>query len=205
MSNVLSAWFVVNVLAPIILPIAGILPLTLVPVGVPVRLMAIVKDGQLCWTAVAMGASSLYETFAAMAANKPVNGTGGYLLMICILMLPAMVLAAAGSVFSTPLPAKRLKVFGHGATATGLFLVRVPSACLSHMTTPFCIRSSREPLQTGEEENGRAQSDEKALRRSIPGADDDRGRDQRLGACNYPHHYRDGVATLAPWLIYQMG
>jgi hypothetical protein len=70
MSNFLSAWFVVNILAPMLLPIAGILPLRLVPVGVPVKLMAIVKDGQLCWAAVAMGASSLYETFAAVAAKN---------------------------------------------------------------------------------------------------------------------------------------
>lgn len=104
MSSFLSAWFVVNILAPMLLPIAGILPLMLVPVGVPVKLMAIVKDGQLCWAAVAMGASSLYETFAAVAAKKPVDGSGVYLLLICFLMLPAMVLAAAGSVFSTPLP-----------------------------------------------------------------------------------------------------
>lgn len=97
---------VVNILAPMLLPIAGILPLMLVPVGVPVKLMATVKDGQLCWAAVAMGASSLYETFAALVAKKPVDGGGVYLLLICFLILPAMVLAAAGSVFSTPLPTK---------------------------------------------------------------------------------------------------
>jgi hypothetical protein len=110
-NNILSAWFVVNVLAPVLLPVAGIFPLTLVPVGAPVRLMAIVKDGQLCWAAVAMGASSLYETFAAVAANKPVDGSGGCLLIICFVMLQAMVLAAAGSVFSTPLPVRRPKTF----------------------------------------------------------------------------------------------
>jgi hypothetical protein len=91
--------------------------------------MATVKDGQLCRAAVAMGASSLYETFAAVAANKSIEGTGGYLLMVCVVMLQAMVLAAAGSAFSTPFPADALKRSRHGATGIRLFWDRVSSVC----------------------------------------------------------------------------
>jgi hypothetical protein len=98
-----SGWFVVNILAPMLLPVAGIVPLMLVPVAAPVKLMATVKDGQLCWAAVAMGAASLYESWVALEAHKPTGGSGILVILICCLMLPAMVLAAAGSVFSTPL------------------------------------------------------------------------------------------------------
>ncbi len=63
MQVVLSGWFAVNILAPLFLPFIGLLPLKLLPLDAGVRdnlrLMAIVKDGQLCWAAVAMGAASL--------------------------------------------------------------------------------------------------------------------------------------------------
>ena len=108
MSIIFSGWFAVNILAPLLLPVIGIFPLKLVPMGPGVaaslRLMATVKDGQLCWAAVAMGASSLYELWVALAAkNAAASGSGVLFFLICLLMLPAMILAAAGSAFSTTL------------------------------------------------------------------------------------------------------
>jgi hypothetical protein len=49
--QMMTGWFVTNVLAPIILPVVGILPLMLVPLPTrtQVRMMATVKDAQLCW------------------------------------------------------------------------------------------------------------------------------------------------------------
>jgi len=73
-------------------------------VAATLRLMAVVKDGQLSWAAVAMGAASLYELWGAIEARKAAaSGSGLLFFLICLLMLPAMVLAAAGSAFSTPL------------------------------------------------------------------------------------------------------
>jgi hypothetical protein len=106
MQIVFSGWFAVNILAPLFLPFIGLMALKLLPLGSGVsdnlRFMAIVKDGQLCWAAIAMGASSLYESWTALEANRQISG-GGVLLLTCCMMLPAIILAAAGGVFSTPL------------------------------------------------------------------------------------------------------
>lgn len=49
---ILTGWFLVNIVGPLLLPVVGILPLRLLPLGIPsanLRLMTTVKDGQLCW------------------------------------------------------------------------------------------------------------------------------------------------------------
>jgi hypothetical protein len=118
MEIVLSGWFWTSIVAPLLLPLIGLMPLKLLPLGAAVapnlRFMAVVKDAQLCWGAVAMGASSFYE-FWHFISNKTSNpGIGvltpdiaillGFLLSLIFLMtLMAMILAAGGSVFSTPL------------------------------------------------------------------------------------------------------
>ncbi len=89
-----------------LLPLIGIVPLMLLPLGTgiaPPQFMSVVKDGQLCWAAVAMGAASLYESWVALEAHKTVAGGDVLLLLVFVMILPAMILAAAGSVFSTPL------------------------------------------------------------------------------------------------------
>jgi hypothetical protein len=71
--------------------------------------MAVVKDAQLCWGAVAMGASSFYEFWvASLNQNQkpPVFAVGVLLLLIFLLTLMAMVLAAGASAFSTELLTK---------------------------------------------------------------------------------------------------
>jgi hypothetical protein len=62
------------------------------------RLMASVKDGQACWGVVAMGAASLYDSWVVVTDWR------GWLIGVQILsMLAAMLLAAGGAAFSTPL------------------------------------------------------------------------------------------------------
>jgi hypothetical protein len=93
-------WFVVNVLAPFGLPVVGMLILKLLPLPATVapntRLLATVKDGQACWGVVAMGASTLYDSWGVPDL--------GWLVGVQVLsMLAAMLLAAGGAAFSTPL------------------------------------------------------------------------------------------------------
>lgn len=106
--RMLTGWFLVNILGPVALPVFGILPLALLPLGAGplanVRLMATVKDGQLCWAVVAMSASTIYELWDAIEAHRQVPTWAGFALTAAIfIMLPAMLLAAGGAVFSTPL------------------------------------------------------------------------------------------------------
>ena len=102
-------WFLVNIAAPVLLPVIGILPLRLLPLPVPpasLRLMATVKDGQLCWAVIAMGAATIYELWEAIIAHKAIPDWAGLAFAGTILvMLPAMLVAAGGAVFTTPLVA----------------------------------------------------------------------------------------------------
>jgi hypothetical protein len=103
MDIISSGWFWTNIVAPLSLPIIGLLPLMLLPLGVPLRVMALVKDAQMCWGAVGMGAASFYEFWTASAAAKPISHLGILLGAILFLTFLATILAAGGSVFSTPL------------------------------------------------------------------------------------------------------
>jgi hypothetical protein len=130
-------WFLVNVMAPMFLPMIGILPLRLLPIGAPqtsLRVMATVKDGQLCWAAIAMGASMIFELWQALESHKPLpSWTGTALASVILAMLISVVLAAGGSVFNTTVltaPAGGMKpwlahyrVFGGSAIMTGVTVV----------------------------------------------------------------------------------
>jgi hypothetical protein len=99
----------------------------------------LVKDGQLCWSAVAMGAASLYETLTLLKA-QPSSGVLAYLGLIIGLMLISTVLAAGGAVFSTPLwalpagtpvlsgGAKLRALCGHYKVFLGSFLICAATA-----------------------------------------------------------------------------
>ncbi len=105
---IFTGWFLVNILGPVFLPVFGILPLWLLPLGLPsgtIKIMKTVKDGQLCWAVIAMGASTVYEIWEALASQRAVPAWAGFVFALAILlMLTAMVIAACGAVFSTPLP-----------------------------------------------------------------------------------------------------
>jgi hypothetical protein len=100
-----SGWFLVNILAPVLLPVLGTLPFLLLAHRLPVPgakalLMSTVKDGQLCWAVIAMSVSTIYELWQAQGM---VPQGGAALAGSIIVMLPASVVAAGGAVFSTPL------------------------------------------------------------------------------------------------------
>ncbi|MGO9237848.1 MAG: hypothetical protein ACLP4V_28565 [Methylocella sp.] len=66
--------------------------------------MAPVKDGQLCWSVIAMGASMIYEMWDALEAHKNIPVWSGVAIFgIGTVMLSAMLIASLGPVFSTPL------------------------------------------------------------------------------------------------------
>ena len=100
-------WFIVNVLGPLLLPVVGILPLRLLPINpVPagLRIMSTVKDGQLCWAVIAMGTSTVYELWDAQVKHEHLPAWGGLdLAGVILVMLAAMLVAAGGAAFSTPL------------------------------------------------------------------------------------------------------
>ena len=104
---VFSGWVLVNIVAPVTLPLVGLFALRLLPL--PDRheglaFMSTVKDGQLCWAAIAMGVSTIYELWTATESHRATPAWGGFVLAgIIVTMLPAMLLAAGGAVFSTPL------------------------------------------------------------------------------------------------------
>jgi hypothetical protein len=100
-----AGWLFVNVVAPLCLPILGMIALKLLPLA-PVapagslRLMTIVKDGQLCWGVIGMSAAAIYE--AHSHAQMPAWSDYPFAIIITLLV-PASILAAGGSVFTTVL------------------------------------------------------------------------------------------------------
>jgi hypothetical protein len=106
---VTAVWLGANILLPIIMPQIGMLILILLlarnptpPTGL--NIMAVVKDGQLCWAAIGMGAASYYDVWEAVYRHRPVPEWSGLAeLALLLLMLPAILVAAGGAVFPTPL------------------------------------------------------------------------------------------------------
>jgi hypothetical protein len=125
-------WFLVSIVMPLTLPALGVLPLQLLPLPAPtgrIRLMATVKDGQLCWVVVAMGASAIYELWRAITAHRPIPPWSGIALSVIICaMVAGMSLAAGGAVFSSPLLTTRPGGLKAWATHYRVF---VTSAALS--------------------------------------------------------------------------
>jgi hypothetical protein len=105
---VFTGWFLVNILAPLFLPMLGILPLKLLHLPVPasrLRLMATVKDGQLCWAAIGISASAIYELWCAATSQVHMPAWSGAALAATVFnMLLSMVVAGGGAVFTTPAP-----------------------------------------------------------------------------------------------------
>jgi len=130
-------WLVINILLPFFLPLIGILPFKILPLplGVEVRFIALVKDGQLCWAAIAMGASALFEYFNASRENLATFPQGGALLFVLSLMMfLAVGLAAGGAVFNTKYLRPPYSFKGwvtHYKTLIGSFIVSVLTALLS--------------------------------------------------------------------------
>jgi|APGre2960657505_1045072.scaffolds.fasta_scaffold156392_1 hypothetical protein len=130
-------WLVINILLPFFLPILGILPFKILPLplGVEVRLIALAKDGQWCWAAIAMGASALFEYLNASRENfATFPHSGSLLFLLSLMMFLAVVLAAGGAVFNTKylMAPYSLKAWvTHYKTLCGSLIVSVLTALLS--------------------------------------------------------------------------
>jgi hypothetical protein len=101
-----DTWFWVTIVAPLLFPAFGALLLKAIPIpGNPPgrELMSTVKDGQLGWAVVVMGASAVYELIEGMRGNPATPFAAPEGLGIIITMMGGMMLAAGGAVFTTPL------------------------------------------------------------------------------------------------------
>ena len=96
-----------TILAPLVSPLIALLVLRLLPMPAPLpslKMMMAVKDGQWCWAVIAMGASAIYELWEAEESGNLVPGWAGWAIGgLIIVMLSAMLVAAGGAAFSTPL------------------------------------------------------------------------------------------------------
>ncbi|WP_374584725.1 hypothetical protein [Pseudoduganella sp.] len=101
-------WFLVNIAVPLLAPVFVLFMLRPLPLPAGARSslkwIAPVKDGQLCWVAIAFCASALYEygTIASELATPPAallqisNG----LANVCLVM--SSIVATGGALYSTP-------------------------------------------------------------------------------------------------------
>ena len=106
MTNSELGWVVINILIPIFLPIVGVIPFKILslPTGIQVRFLALIKDGQWCWTAIAIGASSIHEIWNAATQHLLMpDHMGWHLFLLITLMMLGVVIAAGGAIFSSSL------------------------------------------------------------------------------------------------------
>ncbi|XLZ70528.1 hypothetical protein ABT364_00775 [Massilia sp. SR12] len=97
-------WFLVNILLPLIAPVLVFAILKVLPMPQANRdalsFLIPVKDGQLCWAAIAFAASALYE----IGTGRSVLGAVfvGYVQGCAVLLLSmASIVAAGGAIFRT--------------------------------------------------------------------------------------------------------
>ena len=100
-------WFLISIVLPVVAPICALLflrPLPLPPsVRASIRLMTLLKDGQLCWVAIGFCASALYEiSVSSPCYFRLAPGTLDYLNGVAIVMIVGSgLLAAGGAMFPT--------------------------------------------------------------------------------------------------------
>lgn len=99
-------WFVINILLPLVAPVLVLAILKALPIPIENRLslnlLVPVKDGQLCWAAIALSASALYEIGSGRAVINV--ATVGYVHGAAVFLIAASsIVAAGGAIFPTPL------------------------------------------------------------------------------------------------------
>lgn len=101
-------WFLITIALPLVVPVALLLCMKAAPIPAPPERMnpiTLVKDGQLCWAAIAFCASGMYELIEQVFDGPGYDRTvTGYLSFGLIsTMIISGVLAACGPVFPTSL------------------------------------------------------------------------------------------------------
>lgn len=99
-------WFLINILLPLVVPVLVVAVLKVLPMPQSNREalnpLIPVKDGQLCWAAIAFSASALYEIGAGRSALSAAYL--GYVQSGAIISLAASsIVAAGGATFRTQL------------------------------------------------------------------------------------------------------
>jgi hypothetical protein len=96
-------WFFINIVLPIIAPVLSIILLRALPVPPPaggLSMLVPIKDGQLCWGAIAFCASGLYD-IGSDGTIVSSNYNGWINVGVIILLVPSSLFAAVGAAFST--------------------------------------------------------------------------------------------------------
>jgi hypothetical protein len=110
MGDINWSWVVVNIIAPIILPILGLLLMAwFMPLSDEqkqrARIITTVQDGQLGWLAVAWSMAAVYEAIDHMQKlHTFLPWVGGLLLGEFFVVLGGMFIAAGGAVTATEAP-----------------------------------------------------------------------------------------------------
>jgi hypothetical protein len=102
-------WLVINILLPFFLPILGLLSFKILPlpVAIEVRFIALIKDGQWCWTAIALSASTVFEYLNAQRISTSTFSRDNlFIFLLSLTTFLSVGLAAGGAVFNTPYLAK---------------------------------------------------------------------------------------------------
>ena len=137
------SWFTINILIPIFLPLLGVVPFKMLPmpIGIEVRLIGLVKDGQWCWTAICIGTASLYEVWKAYSQNLVLpQYASGYIFLITVLLIFSIGLASGGAVFKTQILNKsasiRARLSNYQTLIGSFFVVKLMSffASLLHFS-----------------------------------------------------------------------
>lgn len=125
-------WFLVSIVLPLVAPLGAMWVFRRLPLPVPAvqkSLLAPIKDGQLCWGAIAFCALALYEIAVPGADGALVSETvrgyanAGFIL----LMFPSAFIAAGGAIFpiSIVVPVPKPWYRHYQAMATSLVLTIV--------------------------------------------------------------------------------
>lgn len=131
-------WFIVSILIPLVAPILGMLVLRCLPLPVEdneKHPLVPVKDGQLCWGAVAFCALAMYEIVVPGPDGPLVSGdTVNWLNGALVLLLAASAfIAAGGAVFPTKIkPVNKANWYKHyQALAASLVLTSLSALAYS--------------------------------------------------------------------------
>jgi hypothetical protein len=103
-------WFFVTVMVPLLAPFLLVPIFWILPISphlkVDAKLVALAKDGQLCWVAMGFCVSGLYD-LAELVINRSTpygsSSAGALFIGLIIVLVISAILAAGGAVFPTSL------------------------------------------------------------------------------------------------------
>lgn len=134
-------WFIVTVVLPLSLPVLAMLCLQLFPTfASTARWIVPIKDGQLCWGAIGMAFSGMYEIlFPAQSANVDGGMRGAAVIGFALLLFFSALIAAVGAIAPTVMPkpagAEWYRHYSILAASLAITLVAIVSYTVVHFVT----------------------------------------------------------------------